>query len=103
MNIGSCGLHIIHVSFKTGAELTLRQWKRFTEKGLFTVLHDASVRCEDLYQCNRINYTPIKDKDIQKKDNLLSKKNVSIDFAAKTTITKMQQKDQTTRLMMKSV
>ena len=42
-----------------------------------------------LYQCSRINYIFTKDKDIEKKYNFISRKNVIIGFAAKNTITKV--------------
>ena len=43
INIGSCGLHIIHGSFKTGVENT--DWSiKVTVKGAFQILPDSPAR-----------------------------------------------------------
>ena len=46
IDIGSCGLHIIHGAFKTGAEKT--DWNiKQTMKGAFQMFHDSPARRED--------------------------------------------------------
>ena len=40
MNIGSCGLHIIHGAFKSGTEATNRQLKAIL-KSILPILHDS--------------------------------------------------------------
>ena len=46
INISSCGLYIIHSSFKTGIEVT--DWNiKATAKGAFQILHDSPARRAD--------------------------------------------------------
>ena len=46
INIGSCSLHIIHGTFKTGSEAT--NWKLDKVlKGAYKVIHDSSARRDD--------------------------------------------------------
>ena len=46
LDIGSCCLHIIHGSFKTGAENS--KWNiKEPLKGVFQLLHDSPARWED--------------------------------------------------------
>ena len=46
INIGSCGLHIIHSAFKTGVEKT--DWCiKNTLKGSFQIMHDTPARRSD--------------------------------------------------------
>ena len=46
IDIGSCSLHIVHGSFKRGAEKTGWNLKAHL-KGLFQILHDTLGRRED--------------------------------------------------------
>ena len=46
IDIGSCSLHIVHGSFKLGAEKTGWNLKAFL-KGLFQILHDTLSRREN--------------------------------------------------------
>ena len=46
IEIGSCGLHIIHGAFKSGAEMTNWNIKQVL-KGAFQILHDTPARRED--------------------------------------------------------
>ena len=46
INIGSCGLHVIHGSFKTGAEKTDWNLKKIM-KAAHTILHNTPARRED--------------------------------------------------------
>ena len=46
INIGSCGLHVIHGAFKTGVEATNWNIKKFL-RGAFYILHDSPARRED--------------------------------------------------------
>ena len=46
INIGSCGLHVIHGSFKTGAEKTDWNLKKIM-KAAHTILHNMPARRED--------------------------------------------------------
>ena len=45
-NIGSCGLHIIHGTFQTGAATTCWNIKG-TLKAIYKLLHDSPARCAD--------------------------------------------------------
>ena len=54
INIGSCGLHIIHGSFKTGIEVT--HWNiKITAKGPFQILHDSTPTRADYIRVSRSN------------------------------------------------
>ena len=54
INIGSCGLHIIHGSFKTGIEVT--HWNiNTTAKGAFQILHDSPATRADYIRVSRSN------------------------------------------------
>ena len=46
INIGSCSLHVIHGTFKTGVEATNWNIKK-TLRGAFCILHDSPARRED--------------------------------------------------------
>ena len=46
LNIGSCGLHIVHGTFKAGIEATGWKMKK-TMSGSYHVLHDTPARCND--------------------------------------------------------
>ena len=50
IDIGSCSLHIVHGSFKTGAEKTGWNLKALL-KGSFQILRDTPVRREDYQKC----------------------------------------------------
>ena len=54
INIGSCGLHKIHGSFKTGTEVTDSSIKA-TVKGAFQILHDSPTRRADYISVSRSN------------------------------------------------
>ena len=58
INIGSCGLHIIHGSFKIGIEVT--DWNvKATAEGAFRVLHDSPARRADYISISRSNIFPL--------------------------------------------
>ena len=46
INIGSCGLHIIHGAFKSGVETTNWNIKKVL-RIVFQILHDSPARQED--------------------------------------------------------
>ena len=54
INIGSCGLHIIRGSFKTGIEVT--HWNiKTTAKSAFQILHDSPATRADYIRVSRSN------------------------------------------------
>ena len=58
INIGSCGLHIIHGSFETGIEVT--DWNiQATAKGVFEILHDSPARRADYISVSGSNIFPL--------------------------------------------
>ena len=58
VTIGSCGLHIIHDSFKTGIEVA--DWNiHITAKGAYQVLQDSSARRGDCISVNGSNIFPL--------------------------------------------
>ena len=58
IDIGSCSLHIVHGSFKTGAEKTGWNLKALL-KGSFQILHDTPARREDYEKVTGSNKYPI--------------------------------------------
>ena len=65
IEIGSCGLHIIHRAYKTGTESTDWELKKIF-KGTFTLLHDSPARRNEyilltgsntfpVFLCNKVN------------------------------------------------
>ena len=58
IDIGSCSLHIVHGSFKTGAEKTGCNLKVLL-KGSFQILHDTPARIEDYEKVTRFNKYPL--------------------------------------------
>ena len=55
--IGTCGLHVTHGAFKTGAEST--DWKlKKVIKAAFQILHDSPARCEDYKSIPGCVFTP---------------------------------------------
>ena len=58
VDIGSCSLHIVHGSFKTGAEKTGRSLKALPE-GSFQILHDTPTRREDYEKVTGSNKYPL--------------------------------------------
>lgn len=58
MNIGSCGLHIIHGAFKSGTEAANRQLKA-TLKSVLPILHDSPAQRGDFTTPTRINEFPL--------------------------------------------
>ena len=58
IGIGSCSLHIVHGSFKTGAEKTGWNLKALL-KGLFQILHDTPARREDYKKVTGRNKYPL--------------------------------------------
>ena len=58
IDIGSCSLHIVHGSFKTGAEKT--GWNlRALFKDSFQILHDTRARREDYKKVTGSNKYPL--------------------------------------------
>ena len=58
INIGSCGLHIIHDSFKTGIKVA--DWNIYTTtKGAYQILQDSSARRGDCINVNGSNIFPL--------------------------------------------
>ena len=58
INIGSCGLHIIYDSFKTGIEVT--DWNiEATAKGSFLILHDSPARRAEYIRVSESNIFPL--------------------------------------------
>ena len=58
INIGSCGLHIIHGLFKSGIEVT--DWNiRATTKGAFQILLDSPARRADYISVSGANTSPL--------------------------------------------
>ena len=58
IDIGSCGLHTIHNSFKTGAQSTDWELKK-TLKGSYQVFHDTSARREDFVTVTNTDRYPL--------------------------------------------
>ena len=58
VDIRSCSLHIVHGSFKTGAEKTGRSLKALPE-GSFQILHDTPTRREDYEKVTGSNKYPL--------------------------------------------
>ena len=58
IDIGSCSLHIVHGSFKTGAEKTGWNLKALL-KGSFQILHDTPARREDYEKVTGSNKYPL--------------------------------------------
>ena len=58
IGIGSCGLHTIHNSFKTGAQSTDWELKK-TLKGSYQVFHDTPAMREDLVSVTNIDRYPL--------------------------------------------
>ena len=58
INIGSCGLHIIHGSCKTGIDVT--DWNiKATANGAFQILHDSPARRADCISVSGSNIFPL--------------------------------------------
>ena len=49
IDIGSCNLHVIHGSFKTGSESSVWNLHKILE-GAFTLLHDTPARRDDYFK-----------------------------------------------------
>ena len=58
IDIGSCGLHTIHNSFKTGAQSTDWELKK-TLKGSYQVFHDTPARREDFVTVTNTDRYPL--------------------------------------------
>ena len=58
IDVGSCSLHIVHGSFKTGAEKTGWNLKALL-KGSFQILHDTPGRREDYETVTGSNKYPL--------------------------------------------
>ena len=58
IDIGSCSLHIVYGSFKTGAEKTGCNLKVLL-KGSLQILHDTPARIEDYEKVTRFNKYPL--------------------------------------------
>ena len=59
INIGSCGLHVIHGAFKTGVEATNWNVKK-TLRGAFNILGDSPARREDYESVTGCSEYPLK-------------------------------------------
>ena len=58
INVGSCGLHVLHGAFKSGAEATDWNIKK-TLRGSFQILHDSPARREDYESVTGCNQYPL--------------------------------------------
>ena len=59
INIGSCGLHVIHGAFKTGVEATNWNIKK-AFRGAFNILGDSPARREDYESVTGCSEYPLK-------------------------------------------
>ena len=58
INIGSCGLHVIHGAFKTGVEATNWNIKKIL-RSAFYILHDSPARREDYESVTGCSKNPL--------------------------------------------